>query len=67
MLILLIYNKNIFSANNKNKEIWKKKRKSSLQLKKKGKVIIVFKFFTSITKLLSFDLILDHQFFQNEN
>lgn len=59
-LILIIYNKNIFNANNEKRKIWKKKGKLSLQLKRKRKRIIISKFLTSVKKLRVFDFMFDH-------
>lgn len=67
LLILIIYNESIFSANNWEKNIWKEKKKSFLQPKKKKKRIIVFEFFISIKKLHISNSIPNYQLFQNKD
>lgn len=44
LLVLVIYNKDIFSANDEKRNVWKKKGKLSLQLKRREKRIIYLNF-----------------------
>ena len=43
-LLVVTNDKNIFNANNGKRRVWKKKGKSPLQQKEKGKEIMAFEF-----------------------
>lgn len=67
VLVLVIYNKSIFNANDKKRKIQKKKGKSPLQSKEKGKGIMISKFLTLIKKLSVFDSMPNYQLSQNKD
>lgn len=67
LLILVIYDESIFSANNGKRRIWKEKRKSLLQLKRKRKIIMVSEFLIPIRKLRVPNFMSNHQFLQDKD
>lgn len=66
-LVLVTYNESIFGASDKKRRIWKKKGRSPLRPKRKGKEIMISEFLLPIGRLHVLDSVPNHQFLQDKN